>query len=275
LSRKTQRALYYFFAAAGACFLTSCGASDSGVSIKTPDARPGHERGAELTDSRSDGTPDFLRLEDSADQEAFRRWFTFLAEVQYFTPTSQRPTEITDCAALLRYAYREALRRHDASWSAGSHLVLVPALESVRKYHYPHTPLGPALYRVRPGPWSPSDLHGGAFGQFADTGTLQRWNTFFVTRDIEHAQSGDLLFYRRTSDRSTFHSMIYLGKSQITRGETRYVVYHTGPEGAGRGEIRRLSEDELLHFPDPQWRPAPANPVFLGVFRWNILNTGL
>lgn len=232
------------------------------------------KREPELTDSRSDGTPDFLRLEDRADQQAFRCWFTFLAEIQYFTPQRQWPAEITDCAALLRYAYREALRRHDANWSAGSRLPLVPALESVRKYHYPLTPLGPALYRVRAGPWSPADLHDGAFSQFADAESLRRWNTFFVTRDIEHAQSGDLLFYRRTAERSIFHSMIYLGKSQITGGDTHYVIYHTGPQVAERGEIRRLSLDQLLRFPDPQWRPIPANPVFLGVFRWNILNTG-
>jgi len=274
LSRQTQRALYYFFAAVGACFLTGCRASDNKASSKAPDGRPAQGLAVEFTDSRSDGTPDFLRLEDGTDQEAFRRWFTFLAEIQYFTPQPQRPAEITDCAALLRYAYREALRRHDGNWSAGSHLLLIPALESVRKYDYPHTPLGPALYRVRPGPLLPADLHGGAFGQFANAETLQRWNTFFVTRDIEHAQPGDLLFYRRTADRFIFHSMIYLGKSQITGGETRYVIYHTGPEGVERGEIRRLSLDQLLRFPDPQWRPAPANPVFLGVFRWNILNSG-
>jgi uncharacterized protein YfaT (DUF1175 family) len=74
---------------------------------------------AELTstldarDSAGDGTPDFLRLQDEHDQQAFRRWFTFLAEVQYFQPSSVRPVEINDCGALIRYAYREALRRHD------------------------------------------------------------------------------------------------------------------------------------------------------------------
>ena len=221
----------------------------------------------------SDGTPEFLRLNDSADQDAFRRWFTFLAEVEYFTPPAQRAAEITDCAALLRYAYREALRIHDAKWSAGSHLLLVPALESVRKYHYPHTPLGPALFRVRPGPWSPTDLHNGAFAEFADAETLERWNTFFISREIRDAQSGDIFFYRRATDHIIFHSMIYLGKSQITPGNGAYVVYHTGSEGTKTGEIRRLSLDQLLHFPDPQWQPESTNPIFLGVFRWNILNT--
>src|SRR4051812_14111193 len=47
-----------------------------------------------------DGTPDFLRLDDSADQFTFRRWFTFLAEIQYFTPAPDRSAEIVDCSAL-------------------------------------------------------------------------------------------------------------------------------------------------------------------------------
>jgi uncharacterized protein YfaT (DUF1175 family) len=28
---------------------------------------------------------------------------------------------------------------------------------------------------------------------------------------------------------------------------------------------------DLLHHPDPRWRPEPSNPNFLGVYRWNIL----
>ena len=35
--------------------------------------------------------------------------------------------------------------------------------------------------------------------------------------------------------------------------------------------IRRPTVDELLHFPEPDWRPLPDNPSFLGVYRWNIL----
>ncbi len=38
----------------------------------------------DAADSAGDGTPDFLRLDDPDDQRAFRRWFTFLAETQYF-----------------------------------------------------------------------------------------------------------------------------------------------------------------------------------------------
>lgn len=228
------------------------------------------------TDSVGDGTPDFLRLDDPADQESFRLWFTFLAEVQYFNPASSRPSEIVDCAALIRYAYREALRRHDAAWAAPAHLPLVPAINSVKKYSYPHTPLGPALFRLRPGPFVTPDIHNGTFGQFADAETINRFNTFFISRNVRHAEAGDLLFFRRAVEHMPFHSMMVIGRSQVARtSDAIYVVYDTGPTGTQGGEIKRLTLQELLHYPDPQWQPRATNPSFLGVFRWNILNTSL
>ncbi len=225
----------------------------------------------QMSDRGEGGTPDFLRLDDDHDRQAFRRWFTFLAEAQYFQKLEARPKEINDCAALIRYAYRESLRAHDANWAAAAQLPLVPALDSIAKYEYPYTPLGPALFRVRSGPFGPSDLTNGAFAQFADAQTLHRLNTHFVTRDLARAEPGDLLFFRQLSDHMPFHSMIYLGQSQIDHGPADYVIYHTGRNGADPGEIRRLTTDQLLHYPEPQWRPISINPSFLGVYRWNIL----
>lgn len=222
-------------------------------------------------DIAGDGTPDVLRLDDEQDRRAFRRWFTFLAEVQYFQQPEARPAEIVDCAALIRYAYREGLRAHDSRWAAEARLPVVPGLESASKYQYPFTPLGAALFRVREGPFQASDIPTGAFAQFADAQTLQRFNSHRVGRSVSHAQPGDLLFFRQEADHMPFHSMIYLGPSQITAGVARYVVYHTGPDGEDPGIIRRLTTDELLRYPEPQWRPVESNPAFLGVYRWNIL----
>ncbi|MEI9971636.1 MAG: DUF1175 domain-containing protein [Ignavibacteriota bacterium] len=222
-------------------------------------------------DAEGDGTPDFLRLVDSHDRGAFRRWFTFLAEAQYFQQPKLRPAEIVDCAALIRYAYREALRSHTGEWAAAAHLPLVPPFESVARYQYPFTPLGSALFRVRAGAFRESDLDDGAFAQFADAQTVQRLNTHFVSRDLERALPGDLLFFRQEGGAMPFHSMIYVGESAIARDSARYVVYHTGPDGSDPGEIRRLSLPELLRFPEPQWRPVGNNRNFLGVYRWNIL----
>ena len=226
-----------------------------------------------FTDSAADGTPDFFRLDTGQDQDAFRRWFTFLAEVQSFNSPRERPSEIVDCSAFVRYCYREALRWHDNRWAAEARLPLLPALASVQKYSYPHTALKAGLFRIREGPFTLPDLGNGSFTQFANAETIQQFNTFRISRDIGRAQPGDLLFFRRTvgGNRRIFHSMIFLGRSRIQPSSVPYVVYHTGPDGANAGEIRRLALRDLLQFPDPQWRPYAANAQFLGVFRWNIL----
>jgi uncharacterized protein YfaT (DUF1175 family) len=239
-----------------------------------------HGRRAELTttlsiaDSLEDGTPDFLRLDDEHDRQAFRRWFTWLAEAQYFQAPAARPAEINDCAALIRYAYREALHAHDSTWAAEARVPLAPALDAVAKYQYPYTPLGASLFRVRPGAFRAADLADGTFAQFADAQTLWRLNCHFVSRAIAAARPGDLLFFRQETGEERFHSMIYLGESQIRKDGERYFVYHTGPRGGDPGEIRRLSVAELTRFPQPEWRPLTSNPNFLGVYRWNILCPG-
>jgi uncharacterized protein YfaT (DUF1175 family) len=193
------------------------------------------------TDSDGDGTPDSLVLTDEADRAAFTRWFAFLAEAQY--AQAPLPEEIDDCAALVRFAYREALRDR-----------------GVRKYQYPYTPLGPNLFYT-----------GREFAEFADAETLMRRNTWLVSRDLARADPGDLLFYRQLDQSMPFHVMIYVGPSQIEPGAPVMVVYHTGPVGKHPGEIRRLRAAELLAHPAPRWRPVPGNSNFLGVFRWNIL----
>lgn len=224
-------------------------------------------------DAAGDGTPDFLRLDTPASRAAFRKWFTFLAEAQYFQDPRARPSEIDDCAALIRYAYRESLKAHDDVWTASANLPLIPAFDSPGKYAYPYTPVGANLFRTTTGPFRPADLSNGAFAQFADAKTLWRNNTYLVSRRLERAEPGDILFYRQihTPARETYHSMIFLGPSQIQPGPTLYVIYHTGPQNASPGEMRRLTVDELRRFPDPVWRPDPDNSAFLGVYRWNIL----
>lgn len=222
------------------------------------------------TDLVGDGTPDFLRLHDPSDRLAFRHWFTLLAESQDYR--GKPLPEIDDCAALLRFAYREALREHDASWTHAMALAAPAASGDIQQYQYPYTPLGAGLFRVRNGRFVGSDLHDGAFAEFADAETLWRHNTFSVGRNVARARPGDLLFFRQDrAEHMPFHAMIYLGRSQVEPGSEQFVVYHTGPTGKSPGQIKRLSIAELLNYPDARWRPVASNPAFLGVYRWNIL----
>jgi hypothetical protein len=219
------------------------------------------------TDSFADGTPDFLRLHDGADRQAFRAWFAAIAEAVADLPAEKVPAEVNDCSALLRYGYREALRNHDDRWLHDAQWEGVPG-PSVRQYHYPQTPLRAALFRTTPGSFVPRDLKDGSFAEFADARTLMQRNTHFVSRDVRVARRGDLFFYRQLEQNSPYHSMI------VTGDNADWVVYDTGPVGKAKGEVRRVSTEDLLHHPDLRWRPEPGNSNFLGVYRWNILREG-
>ena len=226
-------------------------------------------------DTFGDGTPNFLRVNSVPDQEAFRSWFTLLADYQALRPAQEVPSEISDCAALLRYAYRNALRKHDAAWFRENRIEPPTALPSIEKYHYPFTPLRAALFRVRSGAFRMTDLTDGTFSEFADAKTLEQLNAYPVSRDVRMARPGDLLFYRQLEQDSPFHSMVFVGRSEwVDRGTENaedIVVYHTGRIDGHAGEMRRLRLDELLRHPSPRWRPVAGNTNFLGVYRWNIL----
>jgi len=218
-----------------------------------------------FADRFGDGTPDFLRLHSAADRSAFRAWFTALADSAAALPPSRLPHEIDDCAALLRWSYRNALHAHDEAWDTTLPMDAPPPLPAVGQYVYPYTPLGSNLFRVREGPFAATDLSDGSFAQFADAKTLWQHNTFFVSRELRAARPGDLLFYRQLEQNSPYHSMVLTGSGH------EWAVYHTGPIGKGPGEVRRVAMADLLHHPDVRWRPVADNSNFLGVYRWNIL----
>ena len=88
-----------------------------------------------------------------------------------------------------------------------------------------------------------------------------------MSRNIGKALPGDLLFYRQESNAMPFHTMVWIGASQIDQSAGPWLVYHTGP----KGEMRRVTVAEMIRHPDPQWRPVAGNENFLGVYRWNIL----
>lgn len=224
----------------------------------------------DFSDAYGDGTPGFLRLQESADRQTFRRWFTLIAESQYYSG-KELPAEINDCAALLRFSYREALRQHDSAWTNGVHLAAPPPGSDVQEYRYPYTPLRAAIFRVRDGEFESANVGDGSFAEFADAKSLRQYNSHFVGRDLRSAQPGDLLFFRQQGHDLPFHAMIFLGTSQVEGGRETYVVYHTGPRGNSPGEMRHLAVAELLNYPDARWRPVVSNPAFLGVYRWNIL----
>jgi uncharacterized protein len=263
--------------AALACL--SCGrAATHGVRAAPPPAAPAEAEAAEpdaarWDDADRDGIPDRAELRTFSDRESFRLWFTGLAEMQFYAPSAAWNEEQRDCAGLVRFAWREALRPHDRAWFKRMGAGYEPLAADVRAYKLADGPLGEKLFRTAPGAFSETDLGGGVFSEFADARTLKEFNTEFVGRDRRRAEPGDLLFFHQPwVQRYPFHVMIFLGAARVDpEGADDWVVYHTGASPADAGEVRKLRLSLLDRHPDPRWRPAASNRNFLGFYRLKIL----
>jgi uncharacterized protein YfaT (DUF1175 family) len=220
-------------------------------------------------DSFGDGFPDGARLNDARDRENFVRWATFLAEALYYRPSPRALEEVQDCAALIRYAYRNALVEHHSAWRRS--LPFEPGFADVTRFSYPQWPLGRGLFRTGPGPFAAADLESGAFAEFADAATLLHFNTFSVSRDVAAARPGDLLFFYQQGQDQSYHSMMFVGASHFQPRGDDWIIYHTGDLNGQGGEVRHLQASLLMQHPEPRWRPTQVNPAFLGVFRFNLL----
>jgi uncharacterized protein len=252
------------------------GLSRMGRSVPAPALRP-HGAAASVhqpetwTDRWGDGFPDTARLDQKQDRENFVRWATFLAESQFYQPSPEAHEEIDDCAALVRFAFRNALVAHTAAWRRSMGLPFDPGFEDVTKFTYPDWALGRGLFRVEPGPLEAVDREDGAFAEFADASTLLHLNTYFISREVGGARPGDLLFFHQPEQQEPYHAMIFVGPSYFQPGGQQWIVYHTGDLNGHRGEIREVDAALLMRHPDPHWRPSSANPRFLGVYRFDIL----
>lgn len=195
-----------------------------------------------------------LRLADESDRAAFRAWFVLLADAAYYRP----PAEVRDCAALVRYAVREAVRPHSTEWLRLASLPVAPAIPDV--HHRPDAVNGRLpLFRIAAEPE--------AQAEFADARTLIRWNARFISREVGDARPGDLLYFRQASQQQPDHLMIVVGPSRLDASAFDFVVYHTGPDDKGPGEIRKVRIVDLRRHPAPRWRPESSNRAFVGVFR--------
>jgi uncharacterized protein YfaT (DUF1175 family) len=199
-----------------------------------------------------------VRLADESDRAAFRAWFVLLAEAQF----ERQTPDVIDCAALVRHAFREALRAHTPEWLRAAQLPFTPRFADVRSAPKPANGTWP-LFRIGEG--SPP-----RYAEFADARTLIRFNTERVGRDVRAARPGDLLFFHQPGQREPDHLMVFVGRSHFDPGDD-WVVYHTGPDENGPGEVRKVRLATLAEHPSPRWRPLSSNPQFVGVFRLMVL----
>ena len=184
------------------------------------------------------------------DRLAFRRWFCYIAETAFYR--ERPPAEINDCAALVRYAYREALKRHTPEWK--------------RLFAAPRPFDAPDVRHFQP-PRGGLFFTGKSWADFADALTLRDFNTALAGRDPEAAQPADLLFFYQPGQKLPFHLMIFLGRSWYGDAGSDWIVYHTGDSQG----IRKVRRADLMRHPVPRWRPIMANPAFLGYYRLHLL----
>lgn len=196
-----------------------------------------------------------VRLADDSDRAAFRAWFVLLADAQF----ERQTPDVIDCAALVRHAFREALRAHTTEWLRVAALPFAPRFADVR-----------SAPRASDGGWPLFRVTSGAtpkYAEFADAKTLIGLNARPLGKDTRALAAGDLLYFRQPSQRDPDHLMVFVGRSHFETEGDDWVVYHTGPTTDGPGEVRKVRLSTLQQHPAPRWRPLESNPQFVGVFR--------
>ena len=200
-----------------------------------------------------------VRLADESDRAAFRSWFVLLADAQFERAT----TDVTDCAALIRHAFREAMRAHTPEWIRRAALPFAPQFAEVRSAPKAGANGWP-LFQVSAGPKT-------QFAEFADARTLIGLNARHLGRDTKALRAGDLLYFRQPGQKDPDHLMVFVGRSMFEDEGDDWVVYHTGPTDAGPGEVRKVRLATLQQHPAARWRPLTSNPRFVGVYRLAVL----
>ena len=183
---------------------------------------------------------------DASETRVFRAWFVRIVQEQLRQGPSPRWQQ-QDCAGLVRFAANEALKVHDAAW--------LRSMGLSNQYLPPESALSGAERRLAQ-QWQQG---GGRQGPYVDAIKLIQHNADAVSRDVNQARPGDLLFFDQGDDQ---HLMIWMG---------RYLAYHTGSARAGDNGLRAVSLSNLMQWKDTRWIPDPANPNFVGVFRLRFL----
>lgn len=201
-------------------------------------------------------------LPSQGDRDAFRTWFVAILEQQLEGPSPAWEPAQRDCAGLLRFAFREAWGPHSEAWRD--------------RTGFPSSSVASDPGARFAGPWRSAFPTPEGWKPFAKGAFLRTLACENLGRELTEAQPGDLIFFSRGGARTEpDHAMAFVRPDPDGQP---VLLYHTGSEGSGstrvEGEVRRVRLDDLLHHPDPQFRPQPENPAFVGLFRWKVLSPG-
>jgi hypothetical protein len=253
--------------------LASCSYDKSEAQSK-PEKSHATSKRLVLSDTNHNGIPDGAELRSHEDRKNFRNWLAAIAEMQFYKQSEVWNKEQRDCSGLVRFAWREALRRHDRLWFQKMGAEYEQVAPDVAAYDLENGVLREKLFRTREGLFNKSDLIDGTFNEFADASSLMRYNSEFIGRDRSLLKQGDLLFYFQPFvQKHPYHVMIFIGEARTNNeGARDWVVYHTGASAQEEGGvIKKVRLDTLDQHPDPRWRPLVNNKNFLGFYRLKIL----
>ena len=262
------RIAYILVLLTGCTSLAACGGPSQAHNNKT------ETHADPYFDSDRDGIPDSAELRTFDDRQNFRRWFAAIAEMQFYQLSDEWKPEQRDCAGLIRFSLREALRKHDRPWFQKMGPAYDPVAPDVQAISLEKGLLGEKLFRTDFGSFQPGDLASGKFAEFSDARTLKSFNCVFVSRERRAAEQGDLLFFHQPwVQKFPYHTMIFIGEPQHDgEGAADWVVYHTGASPTDDGAMKKVRLAVLDHHPDKRWRPLENNPNFLGFYRLKILD---
>jgi uncharacterized protein YfaT (DUF1175 family) len=218
-----------------------------------------------------DGFPDAAELQTEQDKTRFREWFASIADAQYYQVSDLWQTDQQDCAGLIRFAFREALKHHDREWLLHFRFLTEPGIGEIGRFNYPDVPLlGANLFRTRPGAFQPGDLSDSTFKSFCEAKYLPAYNCTALGYDERAVRKGDLLFFFHYDDpQMPYHGIVFTGESP--EGEDDWLVYHTGPVAGTKGIVKKVRLRDLKQHPEEKWRPLRSNKYFLGYYRWKII----
>ena len=191
--------------------------------------------------------PEQAAIQLDADQsQRFRAWFTRIVDEQVRRPSPRWVHR--DCAGLVRFAVAEALADHGEKWHRANGLTpgQLPAplqlSDSQRALRFN---------------WLDID---GQHKAFVTALALIQGNSQFVSKEINQAQPGDLLFFDQGDEQ---HLMVWMGQ---------YIAYHTGTVTPHDNGLRAVTVQQLIQWKDTRWQPIGNNPNFIGFYRLGFLS---
>jgi uncharacterized protein YfaT (DUF1175 family) len=183
---------------------------------------------------------------DAEQSQHFRAWFTLIMDEQVRRPSPRWVHR--DCAGLVRFAVAEALADHGEKWQRANGLTpgqLPAPLE-----------LSDAQRSLRFN-WRDID---GQRKAFVTALALIQGNSQFVSKEINQAQPGDLLFFDQGDEQ---HLMVWMGQ---------YIAYHTGTVTPHDNGLRAVTVQQLIKWKDTRWQPIGNNSNFIGLYRLDFLS---